>query len=131
MGFSFFNTIASFDINQIHNVKFLGTIYGKEKLLYLSACDCLVLPSYTESAPVTIMEAMAMNLPVIATSVGGIPLMIKNEEDGIIINYKSRIELMVAIKRILKWKNKNIKKNSERYKWNKIIKQTINDYEKT
>jgi glycosyltransferase involved in cell wall biosynthesis len=45
--------------NNIKNVKFLGPKYGEEKKLFLSACDCLILPSHTEGAPVVLMEAIA------------------------------------------------------------------------
>nr|QBM01206.1 D-inositol-3-phosphate glycosyltransferase [uncultured archaeon] len=113
---------------EINNVKFLGAIYGKEKLYYLSACDCLVLPSYTEGAPVVIMEAMAKNLPVIATDVGGVSIMIKNGKGGVIIKPKSANEIVEAIKEVFTWKRKDIKKNAKKYKWKKIIKDIAEDY---
>ncbi|MDD5012051.1 MAG: glycosyltransferase family 4 protein [Candidatus Nanoarchaeia archaeon] len=113
----------------ISNVKFLGSVYGKEKLDYLSASDCLILPSYTEGAPVVLMEAMAKNLPVIATNVGGIPIMIKDKE-GIIIKPKSGKEIINAIKEILIWKKRDMKKEAEKYKWKEIIEKTIEDYER-
>ncbi len=44
--------------------------------------DIFVLPSFTESCPLTILEAMSTGLPVIASNVGGISEMIKNNQDG-------------------------------------------------
>lgn len=41
--------------------------------LYMAACDVLVLPSYTEGLPTVLVEAGAVNIPVIATRVGGVP----------------------------------------------------------
>jgi len=114
---------------KIENVKFLGEVYGKEKLLYLDASDCLILPSYTEGAPVVLMEALAKNLPVIATDVGGIRKMIQNGREGLIIRTKSRADIIQAIRKILTWK-KNVKLYASRYKWEKIIKHTIADYER-
>jgi glycosyltransferase involved in cell wall biosynthesis len=114
--------------NAINNVKFLGAIYGKEKLSYLSACDYLILPSHTEGAPVVIMEAFAKNLPVIATKVGGIPKMIQNNKNGLLINPFSSEEIADAIKNIFKWKKIDVQKYAENYRWNKIIKATIEDY---
>lgn len=113
---------------KIKNVKFLGLIYGEKKLLYLSASDCLILPSYTEGAPVVLMEAIAKNLPVIATNVGGVSKMIENRREGLLISPKSSSEIAGAIKEILSWKKKNIKKHAENYKWEKIINQTFKDY---
>jgi len=116
--------------NKIENAKFLGNIYGNKKRDYLSAGDFLILPSYTEGAPVVLMEAIAENLPVIATNVGGIRKMIENYREGIIINPQSKEEIINAIKEILKWKNKNIRKYAEKYRWEKIIKNTMEDYNK-
>jgi teichuronic acid biosynthesis glycosyltransferase TuaC len=124
--YEFFKNYA--EEKKIENTKFLGPIYGDKKLLYLSACDCLILPSYTESCPVSIMEAIARNLPVIATDVGGIPLMIENGREGIIIKPKSSKEITKAIREILKWKKKDIKRYADRYRWKSIIENTVKDY---
>ncbi len=114
--------------NKIQNIKFSGLIYGEKKLLYLSACDCLVLPSYTEGAPVVLMEAIARNLPVVATDVGGVRKMIENRREGIIINVKSSEEIIKALKEVFTWEKKDIKKYAEKYKWKKIIEKTVEDY---
>jgi glycosyltransferase involved in cell wall biosynthesis len=46
--------------------------------------DILVLPSLTEGFPMVILEAMASKLPVVATRVGEVPLLI-NRENGILV----------------------------------------------
>ncbi len=117
-------------INNIKNVEFLGSVYGKKRLDYFDACDFLILPSYTEGAPVVIMEAIAKNLPVIATNVGGINKMIENGREGIIIKPKSSEEIVKAINEIITWKRKNIRRYAEKYKWKIISKNTIKNYEK-
>jgi glycosyltransferase involved in cell wall biosynthesis len=112
----------------IKNVEFLGARYGEDKLLYLSACDCLILPSHTEGAPVVLMEAIAKNLPVISTNVGGVSKMIKDGREGKIIRVNSKQDIQKAIEKVLKWKNKNIKQYAEKYRWKKIIRDTFKDY---
>jgi len=114
--------------NNLKNVDFLGGVYGERKMFYLSASDLFVLPSSKEGAPVTVMEALARNLPVIATRVGGTPLMIKNNREGILISPRNSDELVDAIKKVLTWKEKNVRKYAERYKWEKIIEDTVKDY---
>ena len=112
----------------LKNTEFLGSIFGERKLFYLSAADALVLPSSKEGAPVIIMEAMARNLPVIASDVGGVRLMIKDRENGIIIKPRSSREIVKAAEEILKWKKKDIRKHAKVYKWKEIIEKTIKEY---
>ncbi len=50
-----------------------------------SAMDIFVLPSITEGLPFTILEAMSFSLPVVATSVGGVPEIIKHGEYGFLV----------------------------------------------
>lgn len=116
--------------NNLNNVEFLGGIFGKKKMLYLSAANALVLPSLKEGAPVTIMESLARNRPVVASNVGGVQLMIKNGREGIIIKQRSSEEIVKTVRKILKWKKRNIKKYTEKYRWEKIIDDTVRDYRK-
>ena len=66
-------------------VKFEGWVSGKKKIDLLNKADIFILPSYTEGLPISILEAMAYSVPVISTNVGGIPEVIKNEENGYIL----------------------------------------------
>ena len=113
---------------KLKNVEFLGPIFGEKKLVYLSASDALVLPSSKEGAPVTVMEALARNLPVVASRVGGVALMIKNGENGLIIKPKSSEEIVKAVRKILTWENRDVRKYAERYRWKKIVEETVKEY---
>ncbi|WP_281016429.1 MULTISPECIES: glycosyltransferase [unclassified Minwuia] len=52
-------------------VHFLGHLDGVEQ--FYRAIDCLCLPSHSEGFPLTLIEAQACGLPVVATRVGGVP----------------------------------------------------------
>lgn len=52
---------------------------------WLSAFDVFVLPSLTEGTPMALLEAMAAGVPVIATAVGGVPMVITDGIDGLLV----------------------------------------------
>jgi glycosyltransferase involved in cell wall biosynthesis len=62
-----------------------GWVYGDEKNRCLLDADIYVLPSYSEQMPMSILEAMASQLPIISTFVAGIPEMVKNGINGKLI----------------------------------------------
>ena len=64
----------------MHHVHLLG-VRSDVASLFASA-DIFLLPSRVESFPISIMEAMAMGLPVVASTVGGIPDLVRHGEDG-------------------------------------------------
>ena len=64
-------------------VFFLG--HREDIPLLLQALDIFVLPSLTEGTPLSLLEAMAAGLPVIATEVGGIPEMIRHGVTGLLV----------------------------------------------
>ena len=55
----------------------------------LNELKLFVLPSYSEGLPTAILEAMVCSTPVLATPVGGIPDLIKDEETGFIMKMNS------------------------------------------
>lgn len=63
----------------------------------LSAFDLYVLPSEEESFPLSILEAMAAGLPVVATAVGGVPECVVPDETGVLVPPGNRDALARAI----------------------------------
>jgi glycosyltransferase involved in cell wall biosynthesis len=49
---------------------------------YLSVCDAVVMPSFREGQPLTLIEACCMGLPVVASNVGGIPELVMENQNG-------------------------------------------------
>ena len=68
---------------------------------YLHLFDMFILPSLWEGLPNVVIEAMASNVSVIATSVGGVSEMIEHEKQGLIISPRNPSELAVAIIRLV------------------------------
>lgn len=67
------------------HVEFLGWVSGNAKNELLRDADIFVLPSYNEGLPVSILEAMSWGIPVITTTVGGIPELIEDHVNGFLI----------------------------------------------
>ena len=66
-----------------------------------AAMDVFVLPSLNEGLPMTVLEAMAASKPVIATKVGAIGGVIKDGENGLLVNAKDSEGLRNAIASLL------------------------------
>ncbi len=62
-----------------------GWISGEEKIEVFKNSNALILPSYNEGLPISILEAMAYGMPVISTPVGGIPEAVENGFNGFLI----------------------------------------------
>lgn len=82
-------------------VHFLGNISIEDVQLELSRANCLVVPSFQENTPLTIAEAMAGGVPVVAARVGGIPGMVKDRETGLLVDPHSIRSIAQAVQKIL------------------------------
>lgn len=82
-------------------VHVLGNLSIRDVQLELSKANCLVVPSFQENAPLTIAEAMAGGVPVVASNVGGIPGMVENEKTGLLIDPHQTESIAEAVLKIL------------------------------
>ena len=64
---------------------------------YLKAFDAFALPSIKEGLPYTILEAMAAQIPVVASKIGGVPEMIQNDHNGLLVKPRDPQELAQKI----------------------------------
>ena len=67
-----------------------------------AALDVAVLPSYREALGLTILEAMALSRPVVASNVGGIPEMVEDGVTGLLVPPRDPVALAAAIIRLLR-----------------------------
>lgn len=82
-------------------VRILGYLHGSDKTKVFSESDIFLLPSYAEGLPITMLEAMAAGLPIIATPVGAIPDVIQDGTNGFLIeagDYQSLAEKILLLK---------------------------------
>lgn len=85
------NEIEQRDL-QAH-VLYCGSKYGREKSECLARADILVFPSSNDVFPITLLEAMQMGLPCIATQEGGIPEVIDEGKSGFLVERENAGQL--------------------------------------
>ena len=116
-------------------VKHLGWVKGDEKNKILSECGIFVLPSYYEGFPVSVIEAMFSGLVVVGSSVGGIPEIIDDGENGILIPARDAAALKNALIDVISDEEKSkklcamaIKKSQNMYSIDVCIEKLVNIY---
>jgi N-acetyl-alpha-D-glucosaminyl L-malate synthase BshA len=84
-----------------NRIEFVGKQPQPRILEYLSAADLLLLPSQSESFGLAALEAMACEVPVIATRVGGIPEVVEEGETGYMLDVGDVAAMADAAMKIL------------------------------
>ena len=131
------NEVRSFvdsnGLNRLINVP--GWVSGERKKRYLSNADIYILPSYHEQMPMSILEAMAYGVPVISTSVAGIPELIEDGMNGILIDPGDREHLKNALQELIASREKrismgreNLKRVAETFDGRIIIRELVSIY---
>jgi glycosyltransferase involved in cell wall biosynthesis len=80
---------------------FEGAKSSDEIRQLLARADVFALASFAEGVPVALMEAMAMEIPCVSTCIAGIPELIRNELDGLLVPASSVEAMASALQRLL------------------------------
>ena len=83
------------------NVVYCTDLEWKEAMSELKASSILVVPSRMESIPQVIKEAFFLNVPVVATKVGGIPELIEHEKNGLLVDPNDPDQLLNSVNELL------------------------------
>tara|TARA_B100000029_G_scaffold516533_1_gene630619 strand:- start:2356 stop:3447 length:1092 start_codon:yes stop_codon:yes gene_type:complete len=103
--------------------------YPNDIKIFFSSIDIYVLLSGLEGLGQSIIEAMMLERPVIASNVGGIPEIVKNSETGFLVNLGDSDKIVLLIKKLLsesktsKKITENAKINVEQFSWAVIAKK--------
>jgi glycosyltransferase involved in cell wall biosynthesis len=107
--------------NQLENVvTFHGTAYGEKKKALLHDSSFFVLLSDNEGQPISILEAMGNGLIIVTTDIGGIPDVVKDGKNGMVIGHNDPQRALKAYDYILTCNDQEIgvtnwKEASEKY----------------
>jgi len=122
------------DLNVDKNVEFVGWQSQVDLLGYYQQATVFVMPSLTEALGVTFLEAMAADVPVIGTDVGGIPEIIQHYFNGILVPMESPLSITEAIKQLLadeplrKWLTENARATFNKFDVTSMMECTFRLY---
>jgi glycosyltransferase involved in cell wall biosynthesis len=91
--------VADYHLDE--TIIFLGTIGERKKEAAFLRADVFVLPSYSEGMPQSLLEAMAYGLPVVVSNVGGIPEVVRDGDEGLMIKPGDLDELCRALTQLI------------------------------
>lgn len=121
------------DLNQHENVTLIDWINQKDFISILVNSDIYIQSSISEGMPRTIVEAMALQMPIISTKVGSIEGVIENEVNGLLVSTQEE-EIIGAILRLYNSESlrrslaQTARKNViEKYEWNSIFDKYRNE----
>lgn len=107
-------------------VKFMGKMDKTDWIRLSPDYDIFLNTTSIDNTPVSVLEVMALGIPVVSTNVGGIPYLIKNEESGLLVSPDQPSEMAYAVSRLLEDPSLasrlslNGRKNVENYDWKKV-----------
>ena len=119
------------------NIKFAGFVEEGLKPLYYKAADVFCLPSTTshESFGIVNLEAMACSVPIVASKIGGIPDVVKDGKNGLLVPPRDSDALADAIIYLLENEDirekmgKNGREKIKDYSWERIAEEIEKVYE--
>ena len=76
--------------------------FQRRSAAWMRVMDCLVQPSLTDGTPNSVLEAMLLGIPVIATDTGGIPDVIDAGETGLLVEPDSPVAMAEAMKKMVR-----------------------------
>ena len=124
---------AGFGVEQ--SVRFVGRIEQKNLPPYYSAADALVIPSYYESFGLVGLEALACGTPVVATRVGAMARILREDETGLVVADATPRGLAKNIERIISSSANPllsayaIRASVLKYGWSDVASAVVNEYE--
>ena len=124
--------------HSLHDIVITGPVSEEKKLEYFSSADIFCTPATgQESFGIVLLEAMASNIPIIATNIDGYASVVTNQKEALLVSPKDHLSLEHAIIQIIENPElklaliENASKKVKNFEWNKVAKRILEFYEKT
>jgi len=111
------------------NVTFTGKLSKSEWTRLSEKFDVFINTTHFDNTPVSVIEAMALGLPIVSTNVGGIPFLLKNNETALLVQDSAVDEMTQAIIELIENSelanqlSQNGRKLAELFDWNSVKNQ--------
>lgn len=119
-------------LNVDKHIELIGAVDHEDVLLWLDKADIFINTTNFDAAPRSVLEAMANGLCVVSTNVGGVPYIIEDGKDGLLVP-PGEPELMAeAIRKVLsnhefaEMLSRNAQNKAANYDWSSILPQWLN-----
>ena len=119
--------LLSAELGVEQQITFTGKLSKEEWTKLAQEKDIFINTTNYDNLPVSVLEAMALGLPVVSTNVGGIPYIIKDKQNGVLVNPGEVSEMADAILQLIHNEelsttiSLNARKYAEQFDWS-IIK---------
>jgi len=118
------------------NVKIIDVVHNSKIPIFLDNADIFINTTNYDNTPISVLEAMACGLCIVSTNVGGIPYLLENGKDSLLVPPNSPERMSKEIMKLIKNVNfasnitNNARRKVENFKYEQIIKKWINLFNK-
>jgi D-inositol-3-phosphate glycosyltransferase len=113
---------------------FAGRVEHDELADYYNAANLLALPSYYESFGLVVLEALACGTPVVAMPVGIVPSVVRNGENGLVVEDPTVAALARSLSQVVKWEkagriqHERVRASVGHYSWPAVAQCLSREY---
>ncbi|MFQ3296141.1 MAG: glycosyltransferase involved in cell wall biosynthesis [Polaribacter sp.] len=114
--------IAKYELTD--SIEITGALTKEQWHAKSKAFDIFINTTNIDNTPLSVMEAMALGLPVVSTNVGGIPYLIEHNKDGLLVDKNNVDQMLDAVVSLIDGNHKDIARNArkkvESFSWNNL-----------
>jgi glycosyltransferase involved in cell wall biosynthesis len=112
-----------------NRIQFTGPVPKRDVSSWLNRGDIFLNTTNIDNTPTSVLEAMACGLCVVSTNVGGIPYLLEDQVDSLLVSPNNPVAMAAAVRRILtepglaERLSTNARRKVEQFEWSRILPQ--------
>ena len=119
---------------KLKNIEFRGRVSPAEMPKFYDEADIYLNASNIDNQPLSLIEAFASGIPVVTTNAGGIPFMVENEKNGLLVNCQDSFALAANAVKLLENNDlamslvENARLEMQKYEWQAVREKWLTIY---